>query len=405
MMRLIKYLRVCSKRTLKLLPVLMCFTILLSACVVFILGSLLEDEESSDKNVRLSIGLVGDIEGSYLGMGVSAVKEFDSSRFYVDFLPLEHSEAEEALKKNEIIGYVYVPEDFVSGVIHGENPKLKYIETDTPAALSPMLTREIIGIVSDLVLESRAGVYAMGDLAFEYGADRSEVRDGEEALNLRYFDAVLSREEMYDLNITGTGRGLGFADYYTLSFILILMLLWGILCVPLLGTANMELPRLLYSTGTGTLSQVISEYIPFLAMILTNTGILCFGIGALKEIGVLFSGFRGLLYLLPCAALITSMQFFLYEITSNVISAVLVQLLSALGLSYVSGLIYPSSSLPGAVSVVGDLTPTGVCFNYMSEIYIQDPGLAELLPVILYLTIFILASALVRRAKIRRMSI
>lgn len=405
MTKFLKYLRIWSKRSFRLLPILLCFTLIISACMLFLLSSLLDNESSSEKNIRLKVGLTGDIEGTYLGMGISAVKEFDSSRFYVDFLPMTALEAEAALKKGDLIGYVSVPDGFVNGVIHGENPKLDYIEGNNPSALGPLLTREIINIVSALVTESRAGVYAMSDLAYENGKEVSVIRKGEEELNLRYFDAIFSREDTYDLNIIGTGRGLGFADYYSLAFILILLLLWGIMCVPLFGTRNMELPRLLYGTGTKGVAQVIAEYIPFLLMILLNTGILTLGVGLIKGTDYLFSGFWGLIYLLPCAAVITSMQFLLYELSGNAISSVLLQLVVALGMAYTSGLVYPSGSLPDAVYAIGSLTPCGVCFDYMSDIFLQDPGFVELLPLLLYTVAFILASVLVRKAKIRRLPV
>lgn len=405
MTKFLKYLRIWSKRSFRFLPILLCFTLIISACMLLLLSSLLDTESNSEKNIRLKIGLIGDIEGTYLGMGVSAVKEFDSSRFYVDFLPMKAEDAQAALKKGELIGYVSVPDGFVSAVIHGENPKLAYIEGNNPSALGPLLTREIINIVSDLLIESRAGVYAMSDLAYENGVEDSVIRKGEESLNLSYFDAVFSREETYDLNVVGTGRGLGFADYYSLAFILILELLWGIMCVPLLGTRKMDLPRLLYGTGTKSTTQVIAEYIPFLIMILLNTGVLTFGVGLIKGTDYLFSGFSGLLYLLPCSVVISSMQFFLYELTGNAISSVLVQLVAALGMAYTSGLVYPSGSLPEAVYAVGAVTPCGVCFDYMSDIFLRDPGFAELFPLLLYAAAFLLAAVLVRKAKIRRLPI
>lgn len=405
MIKFFKYLRARSKSSIRFLPLLLCFTLVMSASMLFLLGSLLDSESSSEKNIKLKIGLTGDIEGTYLGMGITAVKEFDSSRFYVDFLPMEAEEAQKALDKGELVGYVSVPDGFVGEVIHGQNPRLAYIEGNNPSALGPLLTREVINIVSALVLESRAGVYAMSDLSYENGVDGSVVRKGEEELNLRYFDAIFSREDSYELNIMGTGRGLGFADYYSLAFMLILMLLWGITCAPLLGTRNMELSRLLYGTGTGITSQVIAEYIPFFIMIAINTAVLTFGIGFVKGTDYLFSGMAGLVYLLPCAAVITSMQFFLYEITDNVISSVLLQMVTALGIAYISGLIYPSGSLPKAVFAIGSVTPVGVCFDYMSQIFLRDPGFGELLPLILYTAVFIPASVVVRRAKIRRLAL
>ena len=103
--------------------------------------------------------------------------------------------------------------------------------------------------------------------------------------------------------------------------------------------------------------------------------------------------------LLPAIVLICSMQFFLYELTSNIISAVLLQILSVVALSYASGLLYPLYSMPEAVQKIAGFLPTGVAFNYVAGLLTDSP----VLPVILlyYTLLFVSLAIFVRRIKIR----
>lgn len=403
-----RYLRIQLKRSLRVYPVIICFTVILSVCMLILLGALLADDASDESNIRIKVGLIGDIEDTHLGIGISVVQEIDTSRYYVEFVPFEdESAAADSLERGNLMGYISVPDGFVDSVIHGENKHLTYVSAPSPAGLGPLLVREIITIVSDLLTESQNGIYGMADIADKYEIKYSELHDGMEELNIIYFDSIFSREDTYDVIISGTGMGLSFADYYFCAFVIIILLLWGIVSVPLLVKKDMSLERLLYSRGSGVLCQSIAEYIPFALLTLINTALLILaGSTLIKGIDAGFAelllGAKGILYMLPCILIITAMQFLIYELADGVVSAVLAQLLVTVGLSYISGCIYPSGSLPRSVQTVAAFTPTGITFRYLSGIFTAEPTLSDLIPSILCFVILMTAVFAVRSFKIRR---
>lgn len=408
MIRFFRYLRIRLKRSVRIYPVIIGFTVILSVCMLLLLGALLSEDASSESNIRMRVGLVGDIEDTHLGIGISVVKEIDTSRYYVEFVEFDsEEEADAALDSGDLMGYINVPDGFVDSVIHGENKHLTYVSARSCAGLGPLLVREVISIVSDLLTESQNGIYGMADIADKYEIEYSALYDGMEELNLIYFDSIFSREDTYEVNILGTGMGLGFADYYFCAFIIIIMLLWGIICVPLLVKRDTSLERLLYSRGCTVLSQSMAEYIPFLLLTFINTALLVTaGSVFMKEIDAEFVQIllscKGILYLIPCILVITAMQFLIYELADSVVSAVLAQLLVTVGLSYISGFIYPSGALPESVQSVAALTPTGIAFGYLSGIFSADPTVTELLPPVVCFALLMAAVCVVRGVKIRR---
>ena len=407
----LKYLRAQMKRSIKLWPIIMCFTLVLSVCIIFLLGVLISADSGGEQNVRIAIGLVGDVEETYMGIGISAIQQFDTSRFYVDFLTLEEEEAKDMLRSGKLTGYVLVPDGFVTSVMYGDNMHMSFVMGNNPSALGPVLVREVLDLVENLVIETQNGVFALSNLADDYDLGRSEVRSAEEELNIRYFDAIFTRADTAELNLLGKGKGLGFAEYYFGAFVLLLMLLWGIICVPLMTKRDMALSRLLYTSGRGCFGQVIGEYIPFLAIIVINT-VMLMGISsvmidsseAVNGLELFLNGENivlSVLRIIPCMLVISAMQFFLYELASGVITSVLIQLLSTVVLAYISGFLYPSDSLPDIVQSIAGITPTGMSFDYMSMLFVDDPGPAEVMPLIFVFLLCICGAVLVRRIKIK----
>ena len=119
----------------------------------------------------------------------------------------------------------------------------------------------------------------------------------------------------------------------------------------------------------------------------------------------MLDGFGGYLrmglMLLPAAMLLSAMQFFLYELTSGVVSAVLLQILSAVALSFASGYLLPLDSLPPVLASASAFLPTGVAFSYAAALF-TDSGIALLLAITAgYSAVLLAAAAAVRNVKIR----
>ena len=89
----LKYLRAQMKRTAKLYPAILCFTLALVVGVSIVLAVLFGNNAKSEENKRIRVGIVGDLENSYLDIGISALKSMDTSRFYIEFEQMTEEEA------------------------------------------------------------------------------------------------------------------------------------------------------------------------------------------------------------------------------------------------------------------------------------------------------------------------
>ncbi len=408
MTEFIKYLRAQGRRMLRLYPAILAFTAVLALALATLLVGLLGNNDAQESKQKIPIGLVGDISDSYLGIGVFAVQNFDTSKYYLEFIEMSESDAQQKMSNGELTGYIRIPDGFVQSLISGENKKICYVAGNSPATLGPILMEEIALVVSDLIIEAQCGIYGFMDTADTVEIDRSQYNALVEEINVEYIRQIFSRESTYEVNLIGVSAGLPFTQYYFCAFFLLLLMLCGVVCVNLLIKTNLALPRLLYCSGHTLTGQVAAEYLPYAGMLWINTLLLFFGMGlilpasglALLPDMVSLDDWLGLgLRLAPAVLLITAMQVFFYELTSTVISGVLLQVLSTVSLAYASGFLYPLSSLPQVMQTIAGWLPTGVAFDYVAGAITGDGG--ALWATLLYTLALLGATLLVRMWRLR----
>lgn len=396
-----RYLRVSFKRALKIYPSIILFTIVLAIGLGALAGGLFA--EKMQEKMRFKIGLVGDLEGSYLEIGIYAVENFDSSKYYVEFEKLSREEAIQKLEAGDITAYLDIPDGFIRSVSRGKNLKIKYVTGNSPSMLSALIVDEILMSISDIVVETQNGCFALIEIAGENGVSLSISDD----LTFEYLDIVLDREEIYDIEYLGFSAGQSFEAYYTCVILIVMLLLWGILCVNMLVKTDLSTERLLYVQGLGVKKQIIAEFLPYLAVAMINLSLLT---TALNFVGFEFlSHMRGVgdfillaFKLLPAVFMLCTMQFLFYELTSNVISAVLLQIFSAVALSYVSGFFYPSDALPALLRNISALLPTGIALQYVINAFNDLPLTADAFICVVYGALLLLLACVVRKIKFRR---
>lgn len=409
MIKFLKYLRVQFLRGVKLCPIIIIFTLVLSLGMFSILGNILSKSNTDETNTKFNIGFVGDPDDELLSFGVAAVSTFDSSSQYVNIIQLSEEDAISKLKENEINGYIKVPDGFLESLYYGKDVKVQYIALDKPAQLSNIFINEISSLVTDIVVESKNGMIAYSNYAFSTDLSREEVYERVEDIDIEYLSLVINRDEILNIEEVDVDNNLSFTQYYLCAFVILLLMLWGIVCVNLVAKSDLSLERSLYSKGFNCALQIVAEYLPFFLIIFINFLVIFTGLSIatalnIFDVGLDFSGADYIvkaLQLIPDVMLICALAFFVYQLTSNIISAVVLQTLTVVSLAYASGLLYPLSSLPRVVQNTSVFLPTGVSFEYFSQVMLDDINAQSLLAVFLYTAVLLILSVMVRKIKLR----
>ena len=114
---LYRYYLINMKRMLKLLPAIIAGVIFLCCCVLS--GIYVLVQNSSTDHTKLKIGVVGEIENSYLEYGITALQSMDSTRYIVELTEVNEDEAASMVKKGELTAYMVIPDGFVDSVMYG----------------------------------------------------------------------------------------------------------------------------------------------------------------------------------------------------------------------------------------------------------------------------------------------
>jgi len=393
-----QYLKVQLKRVGKALPGICLLTVFLTVGLLVLMKAMFLIEESKAENQVVKVGIVGDIDDTYLGIGIEVIKNMEGIRNLADIQTMTEEEARKAFASGEISAYLLVPEGFIDSIIYGENKQLTYITGATARDIGGLLINELVGSISQMVTMTQTSVQAMQSYMLEHDK-RDELGEATEGINIAYIEVVLNRMEVFELEELGISNSISFTGHLFTGILLLLMLLWGINSVSLLVRGESSLLKILHTRGLDCRKQVLTEVGAY--CVLQCVSLLCvfvcviiikgaFGL-SIREWDVLEIGGKLLFMasLIPVVVLTATMQALLYELVTNVVTGVLLQFVVAVSMAYVSGCIYPLSFFPEVLQLLGAYSPIGVALRYLQKSLTFRNGLGEFCIMIMYILLFL----------------
>ncbi|MBQ3100726.1 MAG: ABC transporter permease [Clostridia bacterium] len=409
MNRFISYFRLQLKRSMKLFPCVLCVSAVLTAALaILLIGTVASNNDSIEKK-KFNIGIVGDTSESYLGLGIAAVETLDSSNMAINFKEMTADDAEKSLEEGSLNAYVVIPEGFVEAAVHGDIKKITFVTTPGAVGFTTILKNEIATLISELLVHSQKGVYAVGDLMKDNGLKgRSDTMD---AMATEYFALILKRADLYRTDIAGVSDSLSLGGYLLCGLPIFFLLMWGISCCFLFAKKNNALSRILSAKGSKNIVQISAEYLAYFLLMLVAVLIILLPVFSVlpsfsefipefadRDFGFALSF---ILRLIPCIAVISALQFFICEAVNSMITGALAQFVSAIVLSYLGGCIYPIGFFPDVIAKLSNYTPGGAARSYMTSFIAGKDTSAALLVMAVWFVVFFTAAAAIRAMKIR----
>ena len=399
------------KRAARLLPGQILADMIVCVCVGALACLLIAQGAAAAEGSRYRIGMVGDLSDSYLGFGIAAVQEMDDSRFMVELVPMSEQEAQDAFLRGELYAVMRVPEGLMESVVYGENDRLiTYTATQGQQGLGTMVMGEITDVASTLVTCSQSAIYAMQRALADQGRGEEIGRETDK-LNLALINLVLSRGGFGDVEVLGYGDGLSLELYYFSGMILLFLLLSGLLNSALFVHGNGAFSSFLKARGVGAVRQILGEYLAYLLLVTVGLAVLCLPLGFGLERGLFripewegmgaapFLAFLPVLF--PVAVLFAALQFFLFEAAEGIVNGILLQLICGGGMGYLSGYFYPSAFFPEKMQSLGAFLPSGAAARFVQAGVLGKIPSAAWGAVFLWLAVFLLLAAAVRKGRMK----
>lgn len=404
-----KYFYSQVKRVVRFLPIILVISMVLCVLVSIIFSAMLSIDENKKDKQKFAIGVVGDTKESFLGIGISALENFDSSRFAIEFVELDEEKAKSSLQKGEISAYAVVPDDFVNSLVHGEIKKIKYYTTDDGVGISAVFEKEVTQVISNILVQSQKGVYGLADAMEDNGASYCTGEKMNE-LCAEYFELIINRTSMGKNEYIGIADEVSMQGYFLCSIITLFVFLFGISCVSMYAKRDISLNRILNAKGQSGQRQIICEYFTYFLLVylvVFVTSVCVAVLGGLKSLipELEYMGMSEILLftirIIPVVAMISAFHFLLFEITRDIVTGVLLQFVASVSLTYISGCFYPIYFFPEIVQRISTFLPAGLARSYLSESIVQKPITINFVFILIYFVLFLGVTILVRNRRIK----
>jgi len=410
-MKKTKYLKLQIKRAFKLYPSILIITLITLASIILTTTVLLH-QNSNKEQTKIQLGIVGDTSESYLGVGIKALQNLDSSRFSINFIELDEESAQKSLINREISGYLRIPDKFITDILYGNNTPVEYVVLNENTGFETAIMREIADIVSEWITRTQSSVSGLQSITKDVADSNAQKKLGKNItdMNLTYITEVLGRSKSYKVHEIGIADSISTEGYYICGLILFFLLIWGLSCNKLLIKNNLSIPRSLYSRGIKSGWQLLCEFAGFFVCTLTTLLILSiifgivtqnndFGIKELETSGI-FSSVVFIIKIIPVVIMISAMQMMIYELVPGTVNSVVLQFFVAIVLAYISGCFYPNYFFPDNIQKLSSLLPSGIGFSYMRKCLTDASITYEYASIGLYTAIFALLTLAIRNYRI-----
>lgn len=409
MKKSVTYFRLQLKRFFQMFPTIFVLSLVLFVSLGILFVSFFNQSSGSVRNSMVKLGIVGDLDEVYMDLAVTTLKNIDSSRYSIDLILIPDEEtARESLLNGDIIAYAKFPKDFVLNALEGKVENITIAMTEESSGMGASMVNEIVNSVSEYLKNSSKAANAFYYAALDRGFDMSEdiKLTGDYSINI--INMVLSRDSMYEVEEIGSVGAEEVEDRLFCGIAVLFLLLWGLTCCQLFVPKKRALTTVLKSNGTGVLSQIIGEYLSYLAFMIATISLLV--IGAVIIVPLLhveeviadvniFKMIPGMI--LPILA-ISSMHFFIYEAADGFVGSMLLQFGVAMGTGYISGCLYPPFFFPRIVQQAASVLPAWSARVHLNEWIYSGPSAETSIILILYFIAFITLSVIIRWYRITR---
>ena len=391
------------------MPPLLIACILLCTALGIFLGGMIENDKNDAKHQKFKIAIVGSTEDNYLSMGITALKTLDSTRFAIEIIQTDEQTAKSNLESGKIAAYVVIPKGFAQAALSGNIMKIKYYTTDSAVGVVSIFKDEVTKTISDILVDSQKGVYGLAD-SIRDNTTIKGVGNHMDYLALDYLSMILRRSEVYTVSTLGVTDGLSTAGYFLSGILTLFILLQGIVASGIFIRKDNSLCRVIRANGGGAFKQVTSEYLAYFILIALIVILIVTSVFLVISPGEIIPDIKWatfsdlpllLLKLLPAVAVITSLQFLLFEISTALVSGVLLQFLVAISLGYISGCFYPIYFFPDIAQKISTFLPSGIARTHISNCISNNFNAESLLGCAIYIAIFMTITLLIRHLKVK----
>ncbi|MBE6958567.1 MAG: ABC transporter permease [Ruminococcaceae bacterium] len=388
-----KYFVLQLKRLLRLLPPVLIVAAVLFGCLMVALDAITDLSKPEGDTAKFKLGLVGTVDDLYLQLGLKAMQSLDSTRYSIEMVEMTEADAETAIRSGEIAAFVAFPENFLENALHGNILPLKFVCTTGAIGIVSLVKEEFTQVAQDMLLAAQKGIYGSGNAMLENGMSGAQVVGD---ISLEYAEFIFRRGNMYRTSELKAFDGLGMDGYMGGALSITLFMMLCLTFAPAMIRKDHSLTRMLCAGRRGILGQVLCDFGVYLLGLLCVAAVLllylAFWQGASLTPLLILQG-------LPALLALGALSFLMYELSSDLVSGILLQFFSMLALCFLCGCMYPITFFPESVQTVSAYLPMGLARLQLTDCALGVFSLPTTAGLIIYALVFLAAALSVRHLK------
>jgi len=389
-----KYLWTQTKRMLRIMPQVLLVIFILFVCLLVVYSAMLQMNQQKDGTGKFRIAMVGTADDGFLQMGLMALEKLDSSRFAFEFLQVEEEQAVAMLDAGQIAAYVVIPDGFMEAALNGTVMPIKYVGTTGAAGITSVVKEEITYMITDIMVAAQKGIYGTWNAMVD-SDQMQQLASVTDRISIAFLEFVFMRSRTYSVTELGISDNLGFQGYLLCGISVVFLMMATLPFAPYLIEQDGGMQALLLSRGVSVFKQEISR---FLAYFLVLLGVLAAVILALSlgtsalGVSILEVASDSVLRVLPVILLVAAWSYFLYSVSWNYVTGILLHFFLTIVMCFVGGCMYPGYFFPDAIRTVGEILPAGLARIQVASCLTGEGNAA--IPLLCYSGGFVLLSVL-----------
>lgn len=342
-----------------MLPCILFVSAIMAGGLYIAYQTVLEDWNSDDSRTRLTVATVGTDADAMLDVGFTALETMDSSRFSLELVQMDEQQAKSALADGTVSAYVVFPKGFLEQALHGDIYPIRFVSTTGNRDIFALLKDELTSALADILLSSEYGAFGLGKALRELGHPEL-VSEQMDAISLSYAALLLNRENLYTVEELGAADSMDMMSYMAGGVLTILLFLMVLPFASVLIRDDLAVNKQLCCRGVGSVKQSICEFSAFFLFLTILFGV----IGC-----VLGGNVAAVLTVLPVAFCISAIGYLLYSLCKDLISGALLYIITAVGICFLSGCMYPIHFFPAAIQKAAAYLPAFAARRQLSALF------------------------------------
>ncbi len=360
---------------------------------------------STDSVEPMNVAFVMNGEGDqYTDLFLNYANQIDSIKSTMTIRIMDYDSAYAGLLSGEIAAILSVPDRFMDRLIMGTTTPVEIIFAREDSLSSSAIFKHILKAAANDLGACEAGIYAAGSTLKNFG-HHDIYLEQQSAMGQAYFTYVFDREVYFE-NEGATSMGsIPLAGFYTCTGIMIFLLLGGLTCSDLLKNDS---DSLLAALRINRISHAYRNFCKFFAVGTVFYVIILALYGLAQLVGMhidLPLPSWGPAQLTGLLAVILSVYAFIvlvFELCDNHMTGSIVLFTLSVLFIFASGGLVPLSLLPAGFTSVAGCIPSTNWLNILHEIYRHSFSVQELAVCCLWTVVFVAASSLINRCRVRR---